>query len=119
MKKFDIFDALEFFKRSEFENPDGMGWELLLRLDVARRLADTPFTLTSTFRASDARSHGKGLAVDIHCIHSGVRYKILNSLLAAGFNRIGIYANHIHVDLDSSLPGELVWYGTYPKDVGK
>lgn len=117
MKKFDIYDALEFFKRSEFQNPDGMSWELLLRLDVARRLAETKFHITSSYRARDERTHGKGLAVDIYCIHSGTRFRIVSALLTAGFTRIGIYANHIHVDIDSSLPGELLWYGTYPKPI--
>lgn len=107
----DIFSILRYFKRSEFSNPDGMSLELLLKLDWARHYANLPFILTSTYRASDARSHGKGLAADIACLQSPHRLTIIKSLLAVGFERIGLYANHIHVDVSVGNP--CLWVGSY------
>lgn len=111
------WDALRYFKRSEFTNPDAMSEELLLKLDWARHAAGIPFHLTSTFRARDNRTHGKGLAVDIACELSTHRLTILRALLSVGFDRIGIYEKHIHVDVSVGKP--CLWYGTYPKPLNK
>jgi len=110
-----IYQYLRHFNRSEFSNPDAMSTELLLKLDWAREKSETPFILTSTFRLNDQRTHGKGLAVDILCTNSKTRLIILKALLAVDFNRIGIYADHIHVDVAASLP-PCLWHGIYPSN---
>ncbi len=112
----EIFKYLRYFKRHEFSNPDGMSIELLLKLDWARHKSELPYVLTSTYRAKDARTNGKGLAVDIACTSSKTRLIMLDALRAVEFNRIGIYPKHIHVDVAISDPSG-VWYGTYPKEV--
>jgi len=108
-----IYQYLRHFKRSEFSNPDQMSTYLLLKLDWARNKAETPFILTSTYRQNDPRTHGKGLAVDILCTNSKTRLIILKALLAVDFNRIGIYPDHIHVDVAVDPPSCL-WHGNYP-----
>lgn len=113
VKKVDSYDAFQFFSRSEFSNPDAMDAGLLFRLDAARRHARVPFVITSSFRAGDERSHGRGLAVDISAVTSDVRYRILSGCLAAGFTRIGVYPRHIHVDVDPDLVGSVIWLGQY------
>jgi len=115
----DIFTHLRHFKRSEFSNPNGMSTELLLKLDWARNKSNLPFVLTSTYRANDVRSHGKGLAVDISCQNSAHRLTMVKALLEVDFNRIGIYEKHLHVDVDMGSPRAL-WHGNYTEpDKGK
>lgn len=109
-----IVHTLKHFKRHEFTNPDEMDHDLLIKLDQARAHANLPFTITSSYRANDPRYHGSGKAVDIACLGSRMRYIMVPSLLAAGFNRIGVYANHIHVDVGEDPQGVL-WHGTYTK----
>lgn len=113
LRMFSVYDVLRYFNRAEFSNPDGMNHELLLKLDWARHLAEQPFNITSSFRARDDRTHGKGLAVDIACTGGAQRLPMLRSLLAVGFDRIGIYEHHIHVDVSISDP-PAIWWGTYP-----
>lgn len=85
------------------------------RLQTARTLAGVPFKLNSAFRSEDyelahKRSgksmHCLGRAVDIKCVDSGNRYRIVNALIAAGFNGIGIDNTFIHVD-NRDIP--LIW----------
>jgi len=114
----DIYKNLRYFTRPEFSNPDAMSTELLLKLDWARHKTGLPYILTSTYRANDVRTHGKGLAVDIACNSSQTRLLMLDALRAVEFDRIGIYSKHIHVDVAVSDPPG-IWYGTYPKEVNK
>lgn len=54
-------------------------------------------------------SHVRGLAADIRCSNSLSRYNLLQSLMAEGFQRIGIEPEFIHVDMDLSKPQSLIW----------
>ena len=64
-------------------------------------------------RAVDANSsHYYGLAADIRCEGGWERMKIVESCLGL-FERIGVYPNHIHVDVDSSRPRPVLWSGCY------
>lgn len=114
---------MKYFKRKEFGcnccNEVKISHELTTKLDEARELADTPFILNSAYRCekhnakvggSKTSSHMKGYAVDIRVTSSANRFKILNALLAVGFNRIGIYKTFIHVDVDPDKPANVVWY---------
>lgn len=85
------------------------------RLQMARRLAGVPFIINSAYRSvehekahkrSGQSMHCLGRAVDIKCVDSGSRHKILNALLQCGFNGIGIDNTFIHCD-DRSIP--LIW----------
>ena len=112
--------TLTYFKHSEFDSPDlegsgsNMNYEFLEKLDKAREIAEIPFKITSGYRtkeynedlikrgykASRNSSHLKGLAADISVKDSKSRFIVFNSLLLAGFTRIGIADTFIHVDLD-------------------
>ena len=120
---------MKYFKLSEFDSPDVVGsgeamdMEFLSRLDQARSLCDIPFKITSGYRtkeynegllargykASANSSHMKGLAVDISCVDSSSRHKIIKSLMKVGLNRIGIADTFIHVDADTSKPANVIW----------
>jgi len=112
--------TLKYFKLSEFDSPDlegsgsNMNYTFLEKLDQARGLAEIPFKINSGYRtkeynedlirrnyaASRSSSHLKGLAADISVKDSRQRFIVINSLLLAGFTRIGIADTFIHVDLD-------------------
>ena len=116
------------FNYDEFDSPlqEGSGQlmsnELIGMLDAARDLAGVPFKITSGYRieadierlrkagykVSKNSSHLKGLAADIAC-NNEIRYNMLDSLLKAGFNRIGIADTFIHVDIDPDKPPFVIW----------
>jgi hypothetical protein len=89
----------------------GLDEELVRRLDEARTKAMVPFVITSAFRLGDPRAHGRGKAVDIRCHTSYNRMRIISGALLAGFRRIGVYDRHVHLDVDESLPQDVMWHG--------
>jgi len=106
---------MRYFEYSEFDSPDdpGSGRKekavFLHKLEHARELAKTPFKIISGYRTvehntsiggSPTSSHLIGFAADIVCDNSEAREKILSSLIWAGFQRIGIAKDFIHVDCD-------------------
>lgn len=108
---------LRFFKEDEFTrcNPpcklSDMNEEFMHKLDIARSLCEFPFIINSAYRSVDhEKSHGrtgtsshcKGLAVDLACSSSVVRFFMLQSLLKVGFRRFGVYPTFLHVDDDVS-----------------
>lgn len=110
------------FKLDEFRCPCcgevHMNEKFLYMLDLARTIAGIPFVITSGYRCKHHNkevggkpnsAHTKGYAADIQCTTSFNRYKIINSLIKAGFNRIGIADNFIHCDNDPSLPQYVIW----------
>ena len=106
------WDQIKYFNPEEFTYPEKMDFLFMLKLDNARRLARVPFVINSSVRIGETEaSHKRGLAVDIACTSSRPRYKIITSLLANGFKRIGVYDKHIHVDMDYTLDDEVIWWG--------
>ena len=113
-----------YFEYSEFDSPDQVGSyeqmsvEFLNKLAQARKIAAVVFKITSGYRspAHNAKvggvkgsSHTNGHAVDIYAPTSTQKYLIINGLLQAGFNRIGIAKNFIHVDDDPSKSEDVIW----------
>lgn len=113
---------LRYFKEEEFRKAtpscslDDMNEEFMLKLDDARSLCSFPFVINSAFRSMDyekskgrtgSSSHCKGLAVDISCLTSFARLKMILALLAVGFRRIGVYPTFLHVDMDTSKPSSM------------
>lgn len=112
----------KFFKRSEFSCPccqeNNINQELLFKLDVARKIAGIPFIINSGYRCKKhnekiggkkTSSHLDGDAADIKCEMSWERALILPALFCAGFNRVGIYKNFIHVDISKGKAAGVVW----------
>lgn len=117
------------FNLKEFDSPDlsgsglNMDKDFLSMLDNARDIAKTPFKITSGYRTKEHNiaiykklgkkpiesSHLKGLACDIACSNSRARFIIIQSLLEAGFTRIGIANNFIHVDYDCEKSQNVIW----------
>lgn len=91
----------------------------LIKLEIAQRFAEMKFKYNSAIRCkrhnkaiggSETSSHLKGFAVDIKVNNSRERFIILKSLIKAGFTRIGIYSNFIHVDYDQDKDQEVIWH---------
>ena len=112
------------FNIDEFDSPDEIGSgnlmdrEFLQMLDKARDIAGVPFRITSGYRSESHNrkvggvpksSHRLGMACDIACSDSRSRFKIVSSLMSAGFNRIGIAKNFIHVDNDKNKSSDVIW----------
>jgi uncharacterized protein YcbK (DUF882 family) len=49
-------------------------------------------------------AHLRGLAVDIACPDSAYRFKIITMALKRGITRFEIAPKHVHIDIDKSLP---------------
>lgn len=114
MKYFDIDE----FKCSCPCQAAKMRNALLVMLDDARDIAGVPFNITSGYRCKKhnervggvtGSAHRRGLAVDIACPNNHMRAKIIHGLINAGFNRIGIAKDFIHVDCDTSKPEWTMW----------
>ena len=95
-----------------------MDVEFLNKLAAARKSAAVGFKITSGYRTPKhnekvggvpSSSHTKGHAVDIYAPTSRQKFIIINSLLQAGFNRIGVAKNFIHVDDDPSKAEDVIW----------
>ena len=56
-------------------------------------------------------AHLYGLAVDIRARSGFERFVIIKEAFEIGIPRIGVYNNHIHLDVDTSKPFPVVWSG--------
>lgn len=117
-------EELKYFHLSEFDSPDVegsgelMNEETLSMLEIAREIADIPFVINSGYRTSEHNlsaggkknsAHTRGYAFDIKVTNGIERMKVVNALMQAGFNRIGIARTFIHGDNDPSLPQNVIW----------
>ena len=115
---------MKYFSYDEFDSPDELGsgkhmdHDLLVMIDKARALYGKPIVVTSGFRTEShnekvggvsSSSHLKGLAIDVACLKSKDRFKMLTALLEVGFNRIGIASTFIHVDVDKNKSQNVIW----------
>ena len=115
---------MKYFEYEEFDSPDIQGSgqlmdpKLLNMIDEAREIYGKPIHVTSGYRTEahnrkvggvDSSSHLKGLAIDVACVRSDDRFKMLNALLEVGFNRIGVAGTFIHVDIDKDKSQNVIW----------
>jgi len=115
---------LNYFSNNDFRNASpscsikDMEETFLHRLDVARYHSGVPYIVNSAYRTVEhekskgrdgTSSHTKGVAVDLKATNSRSRCKIIEGLLKAGFTRIGISGNFIHVDADSNKDQNVIW----------
>lgn len=105
----------KYFKPNEIISLDPY---LVYLLDLARDIAGIPFVITSGYRTKEKNlkvggvedsAHLSGKAADLRCRNSVERFIMVDSLLAAGFKRIGFGAGHIHVDIDDEKPQNVMF----------
>lgn len=105
------FKEAEFARCSPACKMSDLSDTLLHKLDAARELCGFPFIVNSAYRTVEyekskgrkgTSSHTKGLAVDLRCGSSYIRFRMVQALVQVGFCRIGLYPTFIHADLDDS-----------------
>ena len=122
MNKWDKEPIKTYFNRREFQcrccGREEMDPDFIFRLALARAEADVKFIINSGWRCvvhnrevggTIDSSHKTGLAVDLKAEYSEPRYRIIRALMLAGFNRIGIRKDFIHVDADPDKPPHVMW----------
>lgn len=96
-----------------------MRQELMDVVDEVRRRAGIPLIASCAYRSKEwdvARgrsgnsAHTKGLGIDIVANSSATRMKIVSAALSAGVGRIGIGKGFVHLDIDESLPQNVMWH---------
>ena len=113
---------LTHFDKSEFAEPSAMGLNFLHWLDGVREAAGVPFHITSSYRTHAHNVAVGGAADSAHCdlpcnavdlmpANGEERFKIIDAALAAGCQRIGLYANgSIHLDrTEDKRPAPAIW----------
>ena len=120
----DPWEDIHSFAPSEFDSPDAPGSGLLMNiefihlLDKIRAKCGFPFIINSGYRTSSHNAevkgksesaHTKGVAVDIAAMTSGERKSIVKNALDMGICRIGIGSNFVHLDMDYTLPQDVIW----------
>lgn len=109
------------FKHFKDEEVVGLSSDLVHLLDWTRDICGFPIVITSGFRTPEHNAtvggvqdstHTDGEAVDIRLpIGLEQQFKLVWALGLAGFNRMGIYTKHIHVDVSDERPQNVMWYG--------
>ncbi len=116
-------DLTEHFSRSEFACKCGCGRadvdpRLVSRLEALRRALGRPLIITSGVRCEShnaavggrpTSAHLKGTAADVRCRNSLERFELVREALAAGFRRVGLAQDFVHLDLADDLPQPRLW----------
>ncbi len=119
MKKFKYFSEWDFQRANPKCSIKDMDSQTLHMFDIARELAGIPFIVNSAYRdlahehsrgRDGSSSHVSGKAMDIRCQDSRSRFLIVNALIQAGFDRIGIANTFIHADNDESKDDRVIWF---------
>lgn len=118
LNNYTYFNESDFNRCTPQCSIRNMDHEFMKKLDLARDMAQVPFILTSAYRDKEWEiaknrtgkgAHTQGCAVDISCISAQNRFKLIDSLLQIGINRIGIGSDFIHVDNSPSLMQNVIW----------
>ncbi len=87
-------------------------------LNYARHIAGNPWKVNSGQRSKEhnaevggvaGSSHVKGCAVDISATSGAKKFEVVSCAIAAGFTRIGIAKNFIHLDHDTTKTSPTVF----------
>ena len=121
-----FWDDVKFFKPYEFDCKSlpgsgvSMEGEFVILLDNLRQRIGRSIVITSGLRTlehnrsvggSPNSAHLRGMAADIRCNDSAHRALIILTWLAIEppVKRIGIANGFVHLDIDRSLPDDMIW----------
>lgn len=124
--------TFEFFTYAEFDQPglegsgeEYMSDEFISMLDECIKIYGKPMKINSGYRSESYQKelakryktgvaknspHTEGIAADIHVSNSKDRWLLINSLISAGFTRIGIASNFLHADISTSRSNDVIWH---------
>ena len=113
---------MKYFKESEFACPccgeNKTKEVLMLIMDQLRDAVGEPLTISSAFRCAKHNkevggkpdsAHLRGLAVDIACSDSRLRFLLIKQALKLGFVRIGVAGKFLHLDIDGEKATQVIW----------
>ena len=115
-------DLTTHFSKSEFACKCGCGFDnvnkdLIDNLEQSRQATNLTYEISSGCRCEKHNkeiggkpnsAHTRGKAVDIKCIGSQMRYVLVKDLIRR-FRRIEVKESWIHVDIDSTLPQDVLF----------
>ena len=115
------FAAAEFACKCGIEGcsaPKAPHPSLLLKLEAMREIYGAPIVISSGLRcpAHNAKvggttgsEHLTGYGADLACPNSGVRWRLVAAALKAGFQRIGVGKNFLHVGVSRTHDQDVIW----------
>jgi len=116
-----IYDYLDHLSAGEFDHPEDIDPNVLIRLELMRQISGEAIVPTSDFRPGDDDSthgdpdhDGDGDGIDIRCHASRPRWRLIEAALRVGFKRVGVYDRHLHLDIGTEEDGfdqEVMWMG--------
>ena len=117
----NYFKQMEFWckcGRLECTAPREPNPELLTRLNILRTLYAAPLIITSGNRCKfwnkksggkDNSEHLTGEGADLKCLNSTGRYTLLECAMQAGFTRLGVGEDFVHVGVSKELSQKVIW----------
>ena len=111
------FTEKELSCRCGCSKPMTSEW-FISELDRLREAMGVPLIVKSGMRCESHNkveggtpisAHLKGLAIDIKCEASLLRFQLIKTALSMGWQRVGIGWNFVHLDRDDSLPQKVLW----------
>lgn len=115
--------VLDNFTEAEIGRVGPLDPKLLVMLQAARYEADEIMIISSGLRETEDGGHGDhdndgdGEGVDItdnaekKPVGSRWRFKVVAAAIKVGFNRIGIYDKHVHLDVRTDRDQLVMWTG--------
>ena len=111
----NIRDRIPVCPHGSWEDLD---FSLVALCDFLDRFSNLELEFTSGYRCQACNkkaggaagsAHLRGKAIDIVPMSAEQRYEILGVAFLRGIKRIGIAKDHIHLDVDETLPLGVVW----------
>lgn len=122
------WDKIRYFHETEFSQPQLLRPEMIIKLDKLRLMIGMPIIITSSCRSIDHNTKVGGVKDSTHIVqadgfYSGIDFTVSEGIddsnrlfllkcIVVNFNRIGIYRNHFHLDIEDRLSA--LWFEDKP-----
>ena len=107
--------AIEFFNKSEFNQPDKMKYHFINRLDQFRKSINKPIIIHSSYRVGDPGYHGSGEAVDVHIVGISLLCAYTLASESGLFGGIGVYPGWNNPGLHLDMRANKARWGCWTK----